>query len=1202
MKNKDFVHLHCHSHFSLFDAIPKPKELVEKAHQLGFKALALTDHASISGLWRFYKNCKEKNIKPILGCEFYVVQDANTKGIQVVDEEKKQGFRTIKQTVYHLVLLTKNYEGFKELCKLISYANDENHFYYKPRISWDYLNQIQTSNLIALSGCGDGFLGYNIQNNNFVKIDKHIKFMKKLFKDDYYLELQPHNMDAQRMVNLSLIELSKRYKLPLVLTNDIHYLNQNDSWVRDVMHCIGYKEKYYDKNRTIFDLEGIYLKTADEMIDTCKKYHSKISDKIIKEAMNNTLKIANKINIDFKIPSIHKMLPSLFLPKKFNNYKEWLWYLSFQGLKNKNLHQKKEYLKRLKEEYDLITSLQFEKYFLIVWDLIKWAKSQIIMVGTARGSVASSLLAYCLNITNVDPIKHNLLFFRFISPSRDDLPDIDIDFQDNRRHEIKEYLKRKYGKNHVAHMITHSLLKGRAVLKDVCRVFDVPLKEANKITKYILQGSFAKTHQTFTIEDSIKTFKEAKIFANKYPQVIKVAQKLEGRVRHHGVHAAGLIISLQDLTEYCGLIRTNLGTAIPFDKNDSKEGELNLLKLDVLGLSNLTIIQKTLDLIKKRHNKDIDVYNLKLDDKKIIKEFDKANTIGIFQFDTYAFRKLCNNMEITKFEHLAHANAISRPGTLGSGATKRYIDVQKGRKKIKYEHPDIEHILKSTYGEVIFQEQLMEILSNIGNFNWIEISQIRQAISKTLGAEYFLDKQDKFIENAVKKGIPRITASNMYRGYMHYGSWTFNKAHAVAYSLLGYINMYLKVYYPLEFLISNLIVDKKNEQNLLQECNRYGIEILPPDINKSTIEYSIEKNAIRQGFNQIMGMGNRASNHIIEKQTFKDWIDFLDKIERRTVNSARIKNLIKAGVFKCWFPNEIETLNNLDDLLKKKITIIDEVANTKPMKEEYSTDVIKKLINFSKWRKIEQNFISNLSNFYKQYYIKNYVKVIECARDLVVISGIIVSINSKKYKETVKNVKGSTLFSAKESERMYCNLSISNGQGVISVNMKPEVFEKYKVWMLEEGMNKPVSIIGKVLKEKDRVYASEMFVLDKKIKNCRLFENLFDKYRTIIKKYNLKTLSDRKKVFIRSSYSFATVIENYHFWITKKGKIMTFLKLSDENEIAKNVIFWSDATKKYKEYLEVGEIYAMHLEKNDRGGLVFNSKAGNKIKKLKELK
>ena len=882
MSNNKFTHLHVHTEFSLLDGACRIEELVKKAKELNMDSIAITDHGSMYGVVEFFKQAKKEGIKPILGFEAYVSPRKMTdKDIQ---KDKNQ---------YHLVLLAENFEGWKNIIKLCS-AGFVDGYYYKPRIDHEKLRQ-HSKGVIALSACLAGEVQTRILENNYEEAVNAALMYKNIFgENNFFLEMQNHGMKEQQDVNASLMKISKETGIQLVATNDVHYINKEDSYFHDVLLCIQMQKTVMDEDRMSFPSHEFYLKSYEEMKELFPD-----------ETLRNTGIIAERCNVELDFNTVH--LPEFKIPEgytKANYFKE----ICQTGLKERYKNITSEIQHRLDYEIGIIEQMGYVDYFLIVWDFIKYAKDNEIMVGPGRGSAAGSLVAYSMKITNIDPLKYNLIFERFLNPDRISMPDIDVDFCYERREEVIEYVKQKYGSKRVAQIITFGTMAARGAIRDVGRALNLSYGEVDFVAKKIPMSLGMTISKALETNKELKDLYEGDLKVNK---LINLALKVEGLPRHASTHAAGVLISKEDVTEYVPLSRNKDIITTQFNMIELEE--LGLLKMDFLGLRTLTVIRDTIDLIERNHHKKIDFSSCQYDDKDVYKLFASAETLGIFQFESSGMRAFLSELKPTEFENIAAANALYRPGPMGQIPV--YIKNKLNPESVSYLHQKLEPILNVTYGCMVYQEQVMQIVRDIGGFTMGRSDLLRRAMGKKK-MSVMLEERQNFIygkapENgepgilgAVNNGVDEKSANEIYDLMVEFAKYAFPKAHSVAYAALAYETAWLKHYYPVEFmaaLISSIMGSAGTVSLYIRECKRLGIEILPPDVNESRDKFTVENGKIRFGLAAVKNVGTNVIGDIIrtreKKGKFTSFTDFCTKVDQNVLNKRQIESLIKCGAF-----------------------------------------------------------------------------------------------------------------------------------------------------------------------------------------------------------------------------------------------------------------------------------------------------------------
>ncbi len=914
-----FTHLHVHSHYSLLDGLAKIDDLINRAKELGMEALALTDHGTLYGAVEFFQKAKKAGIKPIIGCEIYVANgDMNDKS---PGPDNKR---------FHLTLLVKNKIGYKNLVQLITKAHLEG-FYYKPRADKNLLRQ-HADGLICLSGCLLGEISHLLSANKIEKAEEVAQEYQDIFgKNNFYIEIQPHfakslpaQADDNKNLRANIIGLSKKLEIPLVASNDIHYISKEDEDYHDALLAIGTGNKVSDANR-------LSVKGIDLSFGSTEEMAQNFSD--IPEAISNTEKIADAVDFEFEFGN--PQFPHFELPENetAESYLEKIALIGFQKKFGYDSPDKapQEIFDRFKFELSVIQRTGFASYILIVWDIVDWAKSQGIAVGPGRGSAAGSLILYSMGITNLDPIKYNLLFERFLNPDRIAPPDIDLDFADHRRNEVLDYISKKYGREHVAQIITFGTMAARAAIRDAGRVLGFGYGFCDKIAKLI---PFNPTQgmKTGWLEKSLQNVAELKQAVDtdlQARQLIETAKKLEGVARHASTHACGVVITKNPITEYMPLQWAA--------KSNGKKGEeqalvtqydmrsvesLGLLKMDILGLRNLTTIEKTLELIEKTCGEKIDIYNIPLDNEKTFELLKKAETTGVFQLESAGMRRYLKELKPTELEDIIVMVAAFRPGPMEFIPT--YIARKNGKERVEYLHPKLEPILKSTYGVAIYQEQVIKIANQMAGFTLSEADVLRKAVGKKI--KKLLDEQsEKFIKGLVNNGIGNATAEKIWQFIEPFARYGFNRSHAACYALIAYQTAYLKTNYPGEFMASLLNTESSDLDRiavLMAETKKMGIDILPPDINESLENFTLIKNEklkIRFGLSAIKNLSANATFSIISEREkngrFSDLQDFLKRIQSTDLNKKSLEALIKCGALD--FFNERRLLNtNIEELLR----------------------------------------------------------------------------------------------------------------------------------------------------------------------------------------------------------------------------------------------------------------------------------------------
>ena len=894
------VPLHLHTEYSLLDGTTRIKDLVKKAKLNNMPAIAVTDHGVMYGGLELYRTAKSEGIKPIIGCETYIVNgDYNDK--------------SARSPLYHLILLAKNDEGYVNLSKIVSESN-LNGFYYKPRINKDFLRK-HNKGLIALTSCIGGEVPNTLLQGNYEAARDVAEQYKSIFGEDFYLEIQDHGIQEEQYINPLMVKLANDLKLKIVATNDSHFTSKGDAVAQDAMLCLQTNKFVKDYPRMHFTGTE-YIKNGREMLAT---FAGHLDEEIIKQAvLISPLEIAEKVQ-DYKILSDTFMrLPEFPLPSGYTKEK-FLSELVWKGVQERYSTINEDIKQRTNYELEIIFKQGFANYFLIVWDFIKFAKDHKIAVGPGRGSAAGSIIAYALRITDIDPLKYNLIFERFLNPERKSLPDIDTDFCIERRDEVLEYVRNKYSTDRVAQIITFNKLASRAVIKDMARVLSYPYSESEKIAKLIpvVRG---KPRELSWMKENHSEFKERFKTSSDFNEIITLGEKLEGINKTFGVHAAGVVISDGPLNEIVPLSKNNEGTRITQYSMDDL-AYLGLLKMDFLGLRNLTMINRATQIIENTRGVSININTVPLDDEKVYKMISDGNLAGIFQLETSSgMKQVARDLRPSTIEDLSALIALFRPGPLDTGMIDEFIARKSGKKEIRYLLPELESILKDTYGSIVYQEQIMQIAQKLANFSLGEADLLRKAMGKKMPqdmAKYRLKFIDGFKQNKLD---PKI-GEEIYDMMVSFAEYCFNKSHSAAYGMLTYQTAYLKANYPIEYmtaLLSSVLDDQDKIKYYMAESKNMGITLTPPNINLSGVNFTadIQNNSIRFGLGAIKNVGIQAVNEIIRARSehgeFKSLLEFCNLVDLRTVNKKTLESLIKAGAFDTTQQSRKEMISSLD--------------------------------------------------------------------------------------------------------------------------------------------------------------------------------------------------------------------------------------------------------------------------------------------------
>lgn len=940
-----FVHLHLHSQYSVLDGAIKIKELVSRLKSLGQEAVGLTDHGTMHGAIEFYQHAKDAGIRPIIGCEVYLASKGRFT--------KSGGERDS----YHLTLLSKSNEGYKNLCKLVSLGFSEG-FYFKPRIDHEILRQF-SKDLICLSGCIASELASYTTRGDLEGAKACALLYQSIFKNNYYLEIQPHQINEQKIHNEVVKELSRTLGIPLVATNDCHYLQEEDHHAQEVLMCISMGKLITDPDRIRHEHAHLHLKTYDEMLSGLPDFE---------EAVRQSHSISCACELDFDFSKYY--MPK-FEVKKDETIENVFIESAKVGLRKRLAEDSilsddiiyKEYEDRLKLEIDCIISMGFSGYFLVVSDFILWAKNAGIPVGPGRGSAAGSLVAYALYITEIDPIKYNLLFERFLNPDRVSLPDIDVDFCVFGREKVIEYVCEKYGRDKVAQIVTFGTLKAKAAIKDVGRVLGLSYAETDKIAKLV---PAPRQGFDYPLDEALKMEKRLKEYAEgEGKELIDLARKLEGLSRHTSTHAAGLVISDEPIVEYLPLMLDKDGQVVTQYSMNWVE-KIGLVKFDFLGLKTLSVIDEALKLIDafKNHNADlghyIDINKIPLDDEKTFRLISSGRTIGVFQLESSGITEMVSRLKPNCFEDLVAILALYRPGPLDAGMVDHYINRKHGREQTKYLHKCLENILKDTYGIILYQEQIMQIARDMASYSLAEADMLRRAMGKKKPEE-MAKQRAFFLQGAKKNNIPDSIAIEVFDQMETFARYGFNRSHSVAYAMISYQTAYLKAHYPRQFLAALMTFEMSDTDKTLKnlnECQSMKISVLPPDVNSGGIGFSVVGKDIQYGLAAIKGVGEKIIERVVEereKGSYSGLLDFCTRLSECGLNRRMLESLIKSGAFD-WIKVPRRVLHDhIEDFLKfssrvkeKKNSLqIGLFDSSEP--EDFGDDTIIPKIGLSEW-------------------------------------------------------------------------------------------------------------------------------------------------------------------------------------------------------------------------------------------------------------
>jgi DNA polymerase-3 subunit alpha len=893
MASADFVHLHGHSEYSLLDGGCRVGEMAELAAEQGMPALALTDHGNLFGVIEHYKTCQDAGIKPIIGCEVYVAIDSR---------HLRQAARGLTHASNHLILLAKDTTGYRNLTKLVSKGYLEG-YYYNPRIDKELLRE-HAEGLICMSACIGGEIPHLIQREGLAAAETVAREFMDIFGDDYYLEIQRHDIDPEAKVNDGLLKLHHKLGVPLVATNDFHFLRATDHDAHDALICIQTGKTVDEKNRLCYPA-GLYMKSPEEM-------QTLFAD--LPDALERTLEIADKCNVELEFGKTY--MPNFPIPAGYASSDDYLTQLAQEGLERRYGTVDPAVQERLDYELSVITSQDFSGYFLIVWDLINYARKQDISVGPGRGSAAGCLASYCLGITNVDPIKYDLIFERFLNPERIEPPDIDIDFDDTRRDEVLRYVVDKYGKDNVSQVITFGTMGAKAVVRDVGRVLGMSLGEVDRIAKLV------PTELKITLDKAIERVPELQQLAQapgNEGKLVEYARKLEGTARHASVHACAVIIAPGELTDYVPLYRSPKDGRITTQFVGETCMDIGLLKMDILGLKELSLVDEAVRLIQLKEP-DFDLETLPWDDRATFDLFGRGETIGVFQFESAGMREYLIKLKPDTIEDIIAMNALYRPGPMDNIPT--FIARKRGEEPVSYDHPKLESILEPTYGIMVYQEQVMRIAQELAGFTLGQADILRKAMGKKKPEEMAKVKKD-FVGGCVAHEVKKTLANKLFGEIEIFAGYAFNKSHAACYAEGAYKNAYLKANYPQEYMAASLTIERGNTDRLtilLDDCRRMGIRVMPPDINQSTLNFTPTDEGIRYGLAAIKNVGEGAAQSMVDTRIadgpFTTLFEFCERIDLRAVNRRVVESLIAAGALDGLEGHRAQKMEALESAFK----------------------------------------------------------------------------------------------------------------------------------------------------------------------------------------------------------------------------------------------------------------------------------------------
>ncbi|MCU6754254.1 DNA polymerase III subunit alpha [Bovifimicola ammoniilytica] len=1050
-----FTHLHVHTEFSLLDGSCKIKEIVARAKELGMDSLAITDHGVMYGVIDFYKAAKEVGIKPIIGCEVYVAPGSRFNKEAGQSEDK----------YHHLVLLAENNKGYSNLMKIVSKGFIDG-FYYKPRVDYEVLEQYHEG-IIALSACLAGEVQKYLARGFYEEGKKAaLKYQDIFGKGNYYLELQDHGIPEQKMVNSSLLRMSKELDIELVATNDVHYINAEDSVAHDILLCIQTGKKVSDEDRMRYEGGQFYLKSEDEM--------RKLFPYAL-QALENTHKIAKRCNVEIEF-GVTK-LPRYDVPEGYTSW-EYLNYLCTKGLNEKYPDDDGTLRERLDYELGIINKMGYVDYFLIVWDFINYAKSNDIMVGPGRGSAAGSIVSYCLGITDIDPIKYDLLFERFLNPERVSMPDIDVDFCYERRQEVIDYVVRKYGKDRVVQIVTFGTLAARNVIRDVGRVLDLPYAIVDEVAKMIPKDIGITIQKAL---DQSEDFRKLYNSNEEVKNLINMAKRLEGLPRHTSMHAAGVVISQKSVDEYVPLSRASDGSVTTQYIMTTLE-ELGLLKMDFLGLRTLTVIQNAVKYAEKSTGRKIDINKIDYNDKNVLDYIGTGKTDGIFQLESSGMKNFMKELKPQSLEDIIAGISLYRPGPMDF--IPKYLEGKNNPDNITYDCPQLEKILKPTYGCIVYQEQVMQIVRELAGYTLGRSDLVRRAMSKKKQSVMEKEKKnfvygntEENVKGCIANGIDEQIAIKIYNDMMDFAKYAFNKSHAAAYAVVSYQTAFLKYYYPVEYmaaLMTSVIENSTKVSEYIVTSRSMGIKLLPPDINEGESGFSVKNNSIVYGLSAIKSIGKSVIDTIVEERElngkYTSLKNFIERLSGKEVNKRTVENFIKAGAFDSLDGNRRQLMtvysriiDSVNEEKKKSITgqmsLFDLVSDEDkadyeirmPDLEEYSKEeklafekeVLGVYVSGHPLEQYEDKWRKNVKSFTKDFITDEEGNTIAKDNMVTIVGGMIDTITLK----TTRNGKTMAF------------ITLEDLYGVMEILIFPNVLERYR-YMLKE--NEKIFVKGKV--------------------------------------------------------------------------------------------------------------------------------------------
>lgn len=1251
----DFTHLHVHSEYSLLDGMPRVEEYAIRCAELGYEALALTEHGNLRSMYLLQLKAKGKfdfngidydlpPIKPIFGIEFYMTPNVYTmRGLE--DSVKLELKRSAKDVVHHKEILkeaeikagirtrfhvlcfAKNQVGLQNLLKL-NYLSWRDGFYYRPRIDMDLL-ETHYEGIVLTTSCTGGWAPEAIIAGDFDEAAIWMEQAQNMFGDDLYVELQPHKFDDQAVANKGMIQMADEFKLKTIATNDCHYLLREDHESHDVMLAIQTKSDMKDKDRWSFsDEPEFYLKSREEMFQSFKTNHSYLSDELINTSLENTTEIVEKCNAELDVDWRKGILPPVNIPVEFANEDKYLTDLCIKGwswrgvpnyirryAKKKDISVKEAndiYKARLNMELKRIFKMKFSKYFLIIWDILNWCREQDIMVGPGRGSSAGSIVCWLTGITSIDPIFYNLLFDRFLNENRVDFPDVDMDFQDDRRDEVFKYIFDKYGEENCCKITTYGRMKGKMCLLDVGRVFNISPAETYAVNKHIIERTSGDERSSQTVEDSFNEFEVCKKYNEKYPFVLGHVNKLEGKARQAGVHAAGIQIADRPMHEI-----------IPVEFRKGKSGKydvkvsafdwlecqaMGLVKIDILGLKNLSILKDAANMIKQFKNLEIDFDAIDVTDKTVLANFTAGRFVGIFQFDSIGMIKTCEPLTFKSLEDIIALCALYRPAAMRSGLSNDYVERASGGKTPKM-HPIYDDITKETYGALVYQEQMIRCFVELAGYDPGTGDELRKKIAKKVGQEVMGKEKEVFIAGSMKSGVSKKDAESIFTVITFAGSYAFNKSHSSVYSLITFWCMWLKTYHPTQFFYALMKHEESSEHitRFVVEARKMGVKVLMPDINSSKGQFSIvEDGKIICGLVDIKQVGDKATDEIVKCQPFTGFSDFCERVDRRKVNKGVVKSLVMAGAFKEFHPNLgallVEIPNKKDVMTPTWERMLDKTPEQ--VAEIYGN------MDIPEYELDEEQVVTKQSivcpipppKHKIQYYdiIKRYIKdvtpmdKVEFEGGSYTVMGILVDIKYNNIGDFDKSdPDGETKKRIRWGAR-YANVNIEDETGLHRCKIDVDEFPAFR-GIIDRGSGTPVMVKARTFGKSTQLFGDIMIDLDEMREALRepigiverySFMSPFEQYflvhptvklREGIKSIDAGTVKNRKGVF----KIIALVCRIKRHW-TKKDELMYFMDVEDNTGVC-NMIVWPSEVKEYESVLKQGSVCRINVRSDAKG-------------------